>query len=327
MIRFPAAGSLALLCLTATCIPSKAQIPKLKRPSKELLTIDNGTMKLGIDKAMGASLTHLSWKGCPDNTINSYDPGRLIQQSYYAGIRLDRTSEGQSKRWSPWSWNPIQGGGVGSWARVTEFEHQDQQQTLHSETIPKLWDMPDEDAAAVMKQWTSFEKKMPNVAVVRCDLVSKRTPGDPWGPAVRNPQEIPACYFTRNFDTIKSYLGKGTWRTESQPVGPPWGTVTTPIQAMACFKEDGQGIAIFSPAAESWNFGPHGNGKSSNPAAAPCIHIAPVGFVELGPRSVLSYRYWLVTGTESEITKRLDELEAKYPKGGIKITDPDSAHE
>ena len=36
---------------------------------------------------------------------------------------LDRRAEGQSKAWSPWSWNPIQGGGVGSWARVTEFKH------------------------------------------------------------------------------------------------------------------------------------------------------------------------------------------------------------
>ena len=36
-------------------------------------------------------------------------------------------------------------------------------------------------------------------------------------------QEIPACYFTRNFSVVKSYLGEGQWRVETQPPGPPWG--------------------------------------------------------------------------------------------------------
>jgi arylsulfatase A-like enzyme len=57
--------------------------------------------------------------------VNSADPGRLIQQSYYAGKRLDRKADGQSKSWSPWTWNPIQGGGVSSWARVNDFKRLD----------------------------------------------------------------------------------------------------------------------------------------------------------------------------------------------------------
>jgi hypothetical protein len=88
---------------------------------EELLLLDNGTVKVGIDRAKGAAITRLSSAAYPKNLVNSADPGRLIQQSYYAGLRLDRKAEGQSKAWSPWSWNPIQGGGVGSWARVTEF--------------------------------------------------------------------------------------------------------------------------------------------------------------------------------------------------------------
>lgn len=120
---------------------------KPERPKPNLLFIENGVAKVGIDRSMGASITWLSWKGHPENTINIHDPGRLLQQSYYAGKTLDRTADGQSESWSPWSWNPIQGGGVGSWARVTVFR-KDSDGRLQSETVPKLWDMPGEEAEA-----------------------------------------------------------------------------------------------------------------------------------------------------------------------------------
>ena len=123
---------------------------------ENLLTIDNGSVRIGIDRAKGGSITWLSWRGYPQNAVNIADPGRLIQQSYYAGKSLERIAEGQSKAWSPWTWNPIQGGGVGSWARVTHFERAESN-TLYSVTVPKLWDMANEEAQASMRQWTAFE--------------------------------------------------------------------------------------------------------------------------------------------------------------------------
>lgn len=278
---------------------------------KDLLTVENSTMKIGIDRTMGASITWLSWENYPKNMINIHDPGRLIQQSYYAGRRLDRTAEGQAPAWSPWSWNPIQGGGVASWARVTEFKKSDN--LLYAETVPKLWDMPNEEAEALMQQWTGFEPNMPNVAVVKCKLICQREEGDRWGPATMSPQELPACYFTRNFEQVKSYLGDGRWRDESQPAGPPWGRTKPPRKAMACFEENGQGVAIFSPTAElSWNFGPHVNAMSDDPAAGPCMHVAPINRLLLGPKTQYTYRYWLIAGTEAEIVERLDALWEQY---------------
>ncbi len=303
--------------------------PPVKRPAPELLSIDNGTVKIGINKAMGASITHLSWKALAQkNIVNSYDPGRLIQQSYYGGARLDRKKEGQHQGFSPWSWNPIQGGGIGSWARVSRFEKINQGNTLYSETIPKLWDMPNEEAEALMSQWTSFEDGLKNVIVVKNQITCSRKLADRWGPARLNPQEIPALYFTRNFKTFKSYLGKGKWRTEQQPMGPPWGKTTSPRQAMACFEESSpgitrQGIAIFSPSATTWNFGPHGAGHSPDPAAGSCSHIAPVVRVNLGPTSTLSYRYWLIVGLEEELSTTLELLWEKYSKERFTLSNPE----
>lgn len=283
----------------------------------EVLTLDNGTMQVGVDRDKGASITWLSWRGQPNNAVNIADPGRLIQQSYYAGKSLDRKADGQHKAWSPWSWNPIQGGGVGSWARVTKLEKTADR--LTSETIPKLWDMPNEEATAVMRQQTGFEPGMPNVVVVTCEFESQREEGDRWGPAVPRHQELPACYFTRSFSAIKSYLGDGRWRDESQPPGPPWGRASPPRKAMACFDARGQGIAVFSPVSNGpWNFGPHGRGDSADPQAGPCVHVAPIETVKLEPRAVLRYRYWLVVGTGSAIAVRLDALRERF--SGEKIT-------
>ncbi|TWT83973.1 hypothetical protein CA13_54470 [Planctomycetes bacterium CA13] len=160
-----------------------------------------------------------------------------------------------------------------------------------------------------MRQWTSFEPSMPNVVVVECELACKRQSSDRWGPAIRSPQEIPACYFTRNFDVVQSYLGDGKWKDEVQPPGPPWGRALPLRHAMACFEPGGQGIAIFSPTStEHWNFGPHGVGLSDDPKAGPCMHLAPVARVLLGPQSTYRYRYWIIVGDRDEISDRLDSL-------------------
>lgn len=279
---------------------------------EELLTLDDGAVKVGIDRAKGASITWLSWKGYSQNAVNEADPGRLIQQSYYAGRVLDRSEDGQHKDWSPWTWNPIQGGGVGSWAEVEEFQRLNEA-TLYAKTLPRLWDMPSEVAEATMSQWTGLEGEAPNTVVVKCLLECRRQEGDRWGPAVTRAQEVPACYFTRNFDDFQSYLGEGKWREEKQDPGPPWGKATPPLLAMACFEASGQGIAVFSPTAgPTWNFGPHSFGATSNPKAGPCVHIAPISQVKLGAKSRYQYRYWLTTGTREEIAQQLDTLLEKY---------------
>jgi hypothetical protein len=316
--RFHSVFLLALCLLTRLTL---AAPDTAGDPQPELLTIDSGAVKIGIDRARGASITYLSWAAYPKNVVNINDPGRLIQQSYYAGKRLDRREEGQHEAWSPWSWNPIQGGGVGSWAKVTRFEKVAERELI-GETVPKLWDMPDEEAAAVMRQVTSFEPGMPDVVVVCCELEAKRTLGDRWGPARVTPQEVPATYFTRNFDTFKSYQGSGRWREEKSKPGPPWGRLELARNAMACFDRAGQGIAIFSPSASSWNYGPHAAGKSDDPLAAPCVHIAPVARAKLGPRSTYKYRYWLVMGTEATMAARLDQLWDKYSEERAELSNP-----
>ena len=296
-------------------------------PAADLLTIKSDSIEVGIDREKGGAITWLSSTGYPKNIVNIADPGRLIQQSYYAGKILDRTSDGQSKAWSPWPWNPIQGGGVGSaggagtWARVPVFEQREN--ALYSETIPKLWDMADEDAEAVMRQWTALEPDQDGVVRVQCEFQAMRQEGDRWGDTRLSSQEVPACYFTRNFSDVRSYLGEGSWRTERQPPGPPWGKAQPPRKAMAMFTSDGQGVAVFSPSStEQWNFGPHGKVGSDESTAGPCMHVAPIDRVRMGHQSTYRYRYWLVVGNEKEIALRLDVLWNQYSSESTQLLPP-----
>lgn len=304
--------SIVLFFIILACVPLAHAV--------DLLTLDNGSVKVGIDREKGASITWLSWSDYPKNMVNVADPGRLIQQSYYAGKSLDRNADGQSKAWSPWTWNPIQGGGISSWARVNEFKRLGTD-SLFAETIPKLWDMPNEEAAASMRQWTAFEPNMQNVVVVRCEFVSNRGEDDRWGAAIPRHQEVPACYFARNFEVVRSYLGNGEWRAETQPPGPPWGHANPPRNAMAVFNSGGDGVAVFSPVStEHWNFGPHGAGASDDPTAGPCMHVAPLDLVSLGPKSSYGFRYWLIVGREEQLEASLDLLWDKYSGERAKIT-------
>ena len=209
-----------------------------------------------------------------------------------------------------------------SWARVTKFG-KDGERRLFAATVPKLWDMADEEAEALMHQACEFESGMPNMVVVRNRLVCNRDENDAWGKAVPRHQELPACYFTRQFDDFQIYDGNSKWRTVTQKPGPPWGRTNPKFKAMACFNGEGQGIGIYSPTADAhWNFGPVGGNKDKASATdSSCVHLAPIGTVPLGSKSVLEYRYWIVCASKAEIGNRFEQLRQQYKNEKLQLTE------
>jgi len=76
-----------------------------------LLTLDNGTIRVGVDTSFGGAITYLSQSGSTTNLINDYDHGRQVQQSYYSGPANFRPPGTiQNPDWSPFPWNPVQAG-------------------------------------------------------------------------------------------------------------------------------------------------------------------------------------------------------------------------
>lgn len=67
--------------------------------------LQNTRLRVGMDPRKGGSLTYLSsavmppeWSGV--NLVNTWDSGRLIQQSYYG------CEDGSCWSDKPWNWNP-----------------------------------------------------------------------------------------------------------------------------------------------------------------------------------------------------------------------------
>lgn len=65
--------------------------------------IQNSHVKVGVDESRGGAICHLS-RVDGDNVINTWDTGRLLQQSYYGN------ADGSAWNGRPWRWNPVQGG-------------------------------------------------------------------------------------------------------------------------------------------------------------------------------------------------------------------------
>lgn len=97
--RFVLAGMLVFAaCSAAAAAPAK-------RSTNDFVFIDNGELRLGVEKSSGAGIAYLALSATGENVINHWDRGRLVQQSYYGA------TDGSFWNKQPWRWNPVQGGG------------------------------------------------------------------------------------------------------------------------------------------------------------------------------------------------------------------------
>jgi hypothetical protein len=284
--------------------------------------LDNGTLRLESAFANGCSFTHFSGPS-GENLINIHDQGRLIQQSYYAGQNLDRTAEGQSPSWSPWPWNPIQGGDAsGKASEVLDVGAAEFGGGVFTGTVPLFWDMTTgEKAQCVMDQWNEFEPGMSNVVRVTCRLIVDRDAGDAWGGPIPRHQELPATYFIRNLSKVVSYTNSVPWTSGavselSYSPGPPWFRADPSEYWMAMVDPSTDvGVGLFSPIGDTfWWYGAAGN-PPGGPTSGPTMHMAALATVKLDRHHILIYRYWLIYGDLDEIRSRVYELHTLHPHG------------
>lgn len=296
--------------------------PVAREGSSEAPTLDNGTLRLQAPTSEGASFNYLAAAG-GGNLVNYHDQGRLIQQSYYAGLSLDRRAVGQSASWSPWAWNPIQSGDAsGKLAQVVEVGQFDFGRGFFSRTIPLLWDMTTgEQGRCWMDQWNEFEPGMDDVVRVTCRLICFRDADDVWGAARNRHQELPAVYLIRSLSKIVTYQGDVPWADDATELfpytpGPPWQRCY-PTEHWVAMVDPATdiGVGLFSPAGTTlWNVGATGN-PPGGPTSSQTMHMAPVRGVKLDRDSILVYRYWLIHGDLTTIRSRAYELHARYPGG------------
>jgi hypothetical protein len=266
--------------------------------------LDNGVIRVGIDANAGGVISYVSPSGSSTNLINTYDLGREVQQSYYAGEKIDRLAEGQSPIWSPWTWNPIGAGDTfGNPAIVQELEITPT--TLYVNVRPLLWDMDNAACECYMRTWITLEGGRVRV---HNRLTVHRTDSR-WG-AVSRAQELPAAYPIADLSRIVSYTGPAPfkWGAVSEiplsdasdnwvtdwVTGEHWG---------ACVNESNFGVGVYTPGRRRVLGGIYGRPGGDTHSLNSC-YIAPAELTALDRTTRFDYDYWLAVGTVDQIRQQ-----------------------
>ena len=306
----------ALICVTllGTVIGCKSQkIESFK--NDKFLEMKNDSLSIKLDLTRGGAIAFISKSEEKRNLVNIHDEGRYIQQSYYAGKPIDRRDEGQSPRWSPWTWNPIQVGDA-YFNRAQILKSQIKGNTAYTKCIPMLWDMNNKPAEAIMEQWTVLDG---NVIKVKNRLTCQRTDSI-YGEGFKRSQELPAVYPISSLSELYSYVGSepftngpmkklkvkflqdGFWgRYQNNEITESW---------MAFVDQNNWGIAVYSPSTKSFLAGMSGR-PGFEAESGSTSYIAPVKKVALYKNSVFEYEYYIVIGQLEKMREIIYGLRSK----------------
>jgi hypothetical protein len=274
------------------------------------ISADNGILKIKFDLTRGGAISYISLSGSERNLVNVFDEGRYIQQSYYAGNAIDRKKEGQSPKWSPWSWNPIQVGDEFK-NRAKILDYKQSKETLYVKCIPMLWDMNNKPAEAEMEQQTIL---IGNVLKVRCKLTCHRTDSI-YGEGILVDQELPAVYPISALSNLYSYLGSKPFTKDS--ISKPtvkflqdsfWGKYPTVTERWMAFADSsGWGMGVYNSGCTEFLAGIAGKpgGESKDGSTS---YIAPVKKERLYKNSIYEYEYYIIIGKVEEIREKVYQL-------------------
>jgi hypothetical protein len=269
----------------------------MQKPDKDWAYLDNGMIRIGVDKSRGSAIGYFALSGNRRNLLNHYDEGRFIQQSYYG--------DPDGSRWGKKSWvyNPVQGGSYkGEDAKTLEFRLTDKE--LYAKIEPLRWASAQRCPEAIMQEWITLEG---TVAKIRMKL-------DYSGPTQQknSHQELPAMFV--DFALPHLMFEKDGKLVKHKPVD--LGKDLKPEQIgytgnwLAYVDDNNFGIAIHTPGTNlAVTYRHRGNG-STGPTGSGCSYIAPVRKFQLTKDLAFEYEFYLTIGTLDEIRTRF----AKLPK-------------
>ena len=250
--------------------------------------IDNGVIRLGIDRSAGGAIFHFgpSGEGSP-NLLNHYDKGRFIQQSYYG------REDGSEWAGKPWRWNPVQGGGYRGEPAENVVITREGDSMLRVANKPHHWAtgevVPDTEMQTVIKL---------SGPVAEIDFVFLYTGNENHPP---HHQEMPAVFVDADYANL-AYVSNGDlvrkvpgWPNERIDAEESWA---------AYVNDSDQGIGVFFPeTTEVTCYRYKGDGKTGSTGSA-CSYFAPVRTLAITPGFELRYKVYLTMGSLQEIRER-----------------------
>ncbi|MFA5688643.1 MAG: hypothetical protein WC959_05805 [Kiritimatiellales bacterium] len=258
----------------------------------EWVYLDNGTVRIGVDKARGACIGFFGESSTRRNLLNHYDEGRFIQQSYYGD------PDGSDWNGKPWVYNPIQGGNwQGQHSKVTAFEKTAEK--IYAKVLPCNW------AGGELCPETMMEMTISLTGAVAHIRFEMNYSGETQTRAKH--QEMPAVFT----DAVLSNLVYTTDRVLTRRV-PGWLNErgNAPECWLAWLDHSDWGIGIYAPGTPDFTCYRFSAGAAA-PVAASCSYAAPVRTFALINGLNVTYDVFLTIGTLQEIQTQFTEIAEK----------------
>jgi hypothetical protein len=266
--------------------------------SATILTLDNGTIRVGVDTEYGGAITWLSASGSQTNLVNDYDHGRQVQQSYYSGPDVyDPPGSIHYPDVGPWPWNPVQAGDAHSIASAV-LMYRNLLGTIYTKTRPLQWALQNWPSDCIMEQWTRLEG--PAVRV-HCKLTNFRNDQTRYLPYE---QELPAVYGVGTLCRLFSYTalapftgGALTQQPSTWPVQ-PWRAT----ENWSAFVDGNNfGVGIHHPDAIKHAGGYYGTPCTGGATDNNTAYLSPIHAEVMDYNIVYEYDFDLVVGTLTSI--------------------------
>ena len=275
----------------------------------DTIYLENARFKLGVKLSWGGGISEFYDKSQRryGNLLNQYDPGHMVQQSFYGPTMIPDYENGWYSD-QIWCYNPVQGGDqYGNASKLVAVEQTDRQITVVCR--PLDWaknNVPTQTLFKSVYTLTETGVKAENTAI---DFLQT-----PWTP---RDQELPAFYTLSALGNFVFYDGDAMWtdaplRYEREL--PFWGgqkgfALGENTETWCAWADDSDyGVGLYSPTATRLLAGRFGADGSADSNAPSTNYVAPVAKLALSYGEPFCYEYRFTAGTVSEIRAVFREL-------------------
>lgn len=227
---------------TAKVRINRIEISERDMEDDDMLYLDNGNIKIGVDLNMGGALGYLASLAYNPaeytnsskevliktgsassgetkrstgevNLLNIYDLGRQVQQSYYIDVQDSDYTRGSYNGNSAWPYNPVQAGdNSNNESQIVDYRKVDAdgQTLIYIKVRAMDWAQNNRTTKSYMENWYRLNKNMVQVDNAFVNWEGFTDPGQ------AKPQELPAVYLGQSLN----YFVQGRDTANRKTYGP-----------------------------------------------------------------------------------------------------------
>ena len=265
-----------------------------QQSTDDWIWLGNRSFRVGLLRSSGGAIGWISPPGGERSVVNSFDRGRLVQQSWYGD------EDGSDWNGRPWRWNPVQGGDWrGRSATILKQSVSESEATVV--TRPVHWAAGTDIADAVMTQRVALQQEL-----IRIDYRFQYH-----GTVSHQPrhQELPAVFTGPEYSRLAVCTSDRPWTDAALHFRTPgWPNEYLPMTEhwVALLNAEGWGLGCYVPRASQLTCYRAGQGSA---AAGACSYFAPIDTIAVTPGFDMRWTVWLTLGEVTGIRRRFQELQ------------------